>query len=96
MDSMLLEEIIGVLAEHLGLSIDDITIDSVITDDLRADSLDIVELVDIFEKKYDITATDEEIMELSTVESVYDFIAERIGVTQKNDRYNDNQISFIN
>lgn len=93
MDAILLEEIIGILAEHLGISVDDITVDSSVTNDLRADSLDIVELVDIFEKKYDITATDEDIMGLSTVESVYDFISEKLGYKQRNG-LDDRQISW--
>ncbi len=92
MDALLLEQIIGIIAEHLGISIDDITVDSVITDDLRADSLDIVELVDIFEAQYNINATDEDIMGLSTVESVYDFIAEKLGF-KPNDS-DDGQISW--
>ena len=79
MHAVLLEQIIGIIAEQLDISIDDITVDSIITDNLRADSLDIVELVNTFEKQYNITATDEDIMGLSTVESVYDFIAEKLG-----------------
>ena len=94
MDAILLEEIVLTLSEHLGIDINEITVDSVITDDLRADSLDIVELVDIFERKYEITATDEDIMGLSTVESVYDFIAAKLGVRGVLDQPDDRQISW--
>lgn len=93
MDSDLLFEIMQVLSEHLVLNADDMTLDSDITGDLGADSLDIVELVDKFEKKYDISATDEDIMSLSTVESVYDFIANKLGLGQKSDK-NKDQISW--
>ena len=94
MDAILLEEIILALSEHLGVAIDDITVDSIITDDLRADSLDIVELVNIFEAKYDITATDEDIMNFSIVESVYDFIAEKLGVKSNGNIIDERQISW--
>ena len=94
MEATLLEEIISVLADHLRVDFDDITIDSDITGDLGADSLDIVELCNIFEEKYDIEATDEDIMSLSTVESVYDFIADKLGVVQKSDNKNKDQISW--
>jgi acyl carrier protein len=94
MDAILLEEIIYTLSEHLNVSVDEITVDSLITDDLRADSLDIVELVDIFETKYGITATDEDIMGFSTVESVYDFIAEKLGVKANGNVIDERQITW--
>lgn len=94
MNSMLLEEIIGVLSEHLGIDFDNISIDSLITDELRADSLDIVELVDIFEKKYSISASDEDIMGLSTVESIYNYISEKLGYNQNDKNLTDGQLNF--
>ncbi|MBR2474489.1 MAG: acyl carrier protein [Clostridia bacterium] len=94
MEVNLLEEIIFTLAEQLSLEADDITVDSDITGELGADSLDIVELCDIFERKYQITATDEDIMSLSTVESVYDMIANKLGLVQKSDKKNKDQISW--
>ena len=94
MEANLLEEIIGVLAEQLSMEMDDITLDSDITGDLGADSLDIVELCDTFEKKYSITASDEDIMSLSTVESVYDMIANKLGLVKKSDKKNKNQVSW--
>ena len=94
MDANLLEEIIGTIAEHLGLEIDEVSLDADVTGDLGADSLDIVELCDKFETRYGIEASDEDIMGLSTVESVYDFVANALGVVQKSDKYNDGQISW--
>ena len=93
MDALLLEEIISTLSEHLSVSVDEITVDSLITDDLRADSLDIVELVDIFEQRYGIVASDEDIMGLSTVESIHDFISDKLGYEQHGGA-DDRQISW--
>lgn len=90
----LLEEIISIFAEQLSLDMDDITLDSDVTGDLGADSLDIVELCDIFEKRYSISASDEDIMSLSTVESVYDMIANKLGLVQKSDKKNKDQVSW--
>ena len=94
MEANLLEEIIYTLADHLELDADEITLDSDITGDLGADSLDIVELCEIFETKFSITATDEDIMALSTVESVYDLIADKLGLVQNSDKKNSDQISW--
>jgi acyl carrier protein len=96
MNVQLLEEVIGIIAEHLGLTSDDVAIDSDITGDLGADSLDIVELVDKFETKYNITVTDEEIMQLLSVEDIVNALAVRLGEGLKSDSEIGNaiQLSF--
>ena len=66
-EEFMLEKIISVISEQLSVEPDSITIDSDITDDLGADSLDIIELTDRLEKMFGITATDDEIMSVETV-----------------------------
>lgn len=75
----MLEEIIDILAAQLSLSPDDITLDSDITGDLGADSLDIVELADKFEKHFSIKASDEDIMAIKTVSDILIFIENKAG-----------------
>ncbi len=70
----MIEDVINILCEQLSLSVDEVAFDSDITGELGADSLDIIELVDKFEKKYDMTISDEEIMEISTVEDIVNYI----------------------
>ena len=94
MNIRLLEEVIGILADHLAISADDIAIDSDITGDLGADSLDIVELVVKFEKHFNLEITDEEIMQILTVEDIMNFITERLGEVQKSDNSDPLQLSF--
>lgn len=94
MNIQLLEEVIGILADHLAISADDIAIDSDITGDLGADSLDIVELVVKFEKHFNLEITDEEIMQILTVEDIMNFITERLGKVQKSDNSDPLQLSF--
>ena len=67
-------EIIETLAEHLSLTVDDITEDSRIVDDLGADSLDIVELASGFEDKYNIEIPDSEIMKMKMVSDIFNYL----------------------
>ncbi len=67
-------EIIKIICEQLSLSEDEVTLDSDITGELGADSLDIIELVEKFESKYGMTISDEEIMEISTVYDIQKYI----------------------
>ena len=94
MNVQLLEEVIGIIADHLSLNADDIAIDSDITGDLGADSLDIVELVAKFEERFSLTATDEEIMQMLTVEDIMNFLAEKLGEVQNSDIDGPIQLSF--
>ena len=71
---MVYEKLRALLADQLGISVDDITPDSNIIDDLGADSLDVVELLTALEDEYDLIITDEHIRELYTVKEVADFI----------------------
>ncbi len=70
----MIEEIIKILCEQLSLPEEAVTIDSDITGELGADSLDIVELVATFEERYGITISDEEIMEISTASDIQKYI----------------------
>lgn len=94
MNVQLLEEVIGIIADHLSLSADDIAIDSDITGDLGADSLDIVELVAKFEDRFSMTATDDAIMQMLTVEDVVNFISEKLGEVQNSDIDSPIQLTF--
>ncbi|MDD3766038.1 MAG: acyl carrier protein [Eubacteriales bacterium] len=68
------EKIKEILAEQLGVDEDDITMDSSLTDDLGADSLDLVELVMAMEEEFDIEIPDEEAETIVTVADAVNFI----------------------
>ena len=68
------EKIKEILAEQLGVDEDDITMDSSLTDDLGADSLDHVELVMAMEEEFDIEIPDEEAEKIVTVADAVNFI----------------------
>ena len=72
------EKIKGVIVEQLGISEEEITIDSSFTDDLGADSLDTVELVMALEEEFSTDISDEEAEKLTTVKKTVDFILNSI------------------
>ena len=68
------ERVKGIVAEQLGIGIDEINNDSSFIDDLGADSLDTVELVMALEEEFDIEISDEEAENISTVQTAIDYI----------------------
>ena len=70
----MLEKIQEMLADALNLSVDKVTPDARIVDDLGADSLDVVELLSRLEDEYGVTIPDEEVETLVTVQDVANVI----------------------
>ena len=71
---MVYEKLCALLADQLGVSVEDITPDTNIVDDLGADSLDVVELLAALEEEYNIMITDERVRDMFTVKDVADFV----------------------
>ena len=68
------ERVINIVAEQLGIGIDEVSNESSFIDDLGADSLDTVELVMALEEEFDIEISDEQAENISTVQSAIDYI----------------------
>ena len=68
------ERVKGIVAEQLGIGIDEINNESSFIDDLGADSLDTVELVMALEEEFDVEISDEQAENISTVQSAIDHI----------------------
>ena len=66
-----------IIAQELGISPDDINNDSDITEELGADSLDVVELIITFEDLYNIEIPDEDAVELRTVQKIINYLETR-------------------
>jgi acyl carrier protein len=64
-----------IVAEHMGVSEDEITPNTSFVNDLNADSLDTVELVMEFEEKFELNIPDEEAEKIQTVGQAIDYIA---------------------
>ncbi len=73
-DDAIFDKIKEILVEQLGIDEDDITMDSNFTDELNADSLDIVELVMAMEQEFGISIPDEEAERIRTVGDAVDFV----------------------
>lgn len=72
-----MEKIIAIIAENLDVDAAEIKPESLIMQDLGADSLDMVELAMAFEEAYGLKIETEEIAAIKTVQDLADFIAAR-------------------
>lgn len=68
------EKICELLAERFDVDASTLTENTSIKEDLKADSLDIVELMMDLEENYDITIEDEEATKLNTIGDIVKYI----------------------
>ena len=73
------EKVKSIIVEQLGVDADEVTPDASFTDDLGADSLDIVELVMAFEEEFGIEIPDEEAEKISNVREAVAYIEQNTG-----------------
>ena len=71
---MIFESVKKIINEQLGISEDEITMESSFLEDLGADSLEIVDLIMAFESEFDMEVPEEDIEEISTVGDVVSYI----------------------
>lgn len=70
----MLEKMKELIADHLSIDEDKITLDARFNEDLDADSLDLFDLVMALEEEYDIEIPTEELETLTTVGSIIDYL----------------------
>ncbi|MBS4785549.1 MAG: acyl carrier protein [Clostridiales bacterium] len=75
---MVFEKVQGILADQLDLDADDITMESSLTEDLGADSLDFVDIVMSLEDEFDAEFPEEDMEGVKTVGDVVRYIEENI------------------
>lgn len=73
------EKVRNIIVEQLGVEGDEVTLEASFTDDLGADSLDIVELVMAFEEEFNIEIPDEHAEKISRVREAVTYIQGNIG-----------------
>ncbi|MDA1015337.1 MAG: acyl carrier protein [Planctomycetota bacterium] len=71
------EKVHGIVSEQLGVPKEEILRTSSFVDDLKADSLDVVELVMEFEDEFEITIPDEDYEKIKTVGNAIDYIEKK-------------------
>ncbi len=70
----MLNEVRKILASQLNISIDTITADSRLVNDLQADSLDLVELITGLEERYGLEIPEEDVVKIQTVGDIVAYI----------------------
>ncbi len=68
------DKVKSIIVEQLGVDEDEVTMEASFTDDLGADSLDIVELVMAFEEEFGIEIPDEDAEKIATVKDAVSYI----------------------
>jgi len=68
------EKVKQIIAEKLSVDLADVVPEATFTDDLGADSLDLVELIMSMEEEFDIDISDEDAEKLSSVQDAIDYI----------------------
>lgn len=70
----MINELIEIISKQLKVDVNEITPDTDILDDLRADSLDVVDLLMTVEEKYGVVVPDDEAQNLRTVRLMSEYI----------------------
>ena len=77
MSTDIFDRVKKVTVEELDVKPEEVTMEASFTDDLGADSLDVVELVMAFEDEFEIDIPDEEVGEIKTVGNAVDYISKK-------------------
>ena len=73
----MLEKMKEIIADQLGVSEDEVTLEASFKEDLDADSLDLFELVMALEDEYSVEIPAEELQELNTVGDVINYLKDK-------------------
>ena len=71
---MVLEKIKAILSEQFSVEENEITADTLLEDDLGADSLDVVDLLMTIEDDFEVEIPDEEVENIKTVGALVEYI----------------------
>ncbi len=71
---MVFEKVVQILADQLSVDPDKITMDSLLEEDLDADSLDAIDIVMSIEDEFEIEVPDEVIANMKSVADIVNFI----------------------
>jgi acyl carrier protein len=77
--STVADKVKSIIVEQLGVEADEVTAEASFTEDLGADSLDIVELVMAFEEEFGIEIPDEDAEKIGRVSEAISYIEQHSG-----------------
>ena len=75
---MVFEKVRDILVEQLDVEEDKVTMEASITDDLGADSLDVVDLVMSLEEEFDVEIPDTQVENIKTVGDIVRYIEDNV------------------
>lgn len=75
---MVFDKVKKIIVDQLDVEEDKVTEAASITDDLGADSLDVVDLVMSFEEEFDIEIPDDQVEKIKTVGDIVKFIEKKV------------------
>lgn len=74
------EKVRQIIAEQLGVDVSEVTLEKSLTEDLGADSLDLVDLVMAFEDEFGVKINDQDLSKIKTVRDVIEALqATKVG-----------------
>ena len=76
--SDLKQKVKRIIVEKLGIDTEKVTNEAYFIEDLGADSLDVVDLVMVFEEEFDLEIPDDEGMKLTTVGMAVKYLEKRL------------------
>jgi acyl carrier protein len=79
----ILEKVVEIVTEKLGVDAEEVILDSDLTEDLGADSLDLVDLVMAFEDEFGVKIEDEDVENITTIGDIVDYISKELGVEEE-------------
>ncbi len=79
----LYEKLRDIIVEKLHVKPEDVTMDSKFTDDLGADSLDVIEIMMQIEHEFGVAIPDEDAQNLVTLKDLVDYIANKMGISDE-------------
>ena len=71
---LLKEEVIDIIVEQLGVAAGDVSLEKSFVEDLNADSLDLTELIMMFEERFEFEISEEDAEKLKTVGDAVNYI----------------------
>ena len=75
---MVFEKVRDILVDQLDVEDEKVTMDASITDDLGADSLDVVDLVMSLEEEFDVEIPDNQVENIKTVGDIVRYIEDNV------------------
>lgn len=73
---MIFDKVKEIIAEELGIEEEEINMDSDLSEDLGADSLDAIELIMAIEEEFDIEIADSEATKIKSVSDIVNYLEE--------------------